>query len=212
MSRAKLDIRIERPTKRWWTDPDLVVSIFEEGVEYVVAVEIRRDADGAPFVSGVAVRPKHPGGGDRRTVSAQVIRRRPLAKVLKAALAAAATVDDASIPDGEWVHFYDPGDDPKWRAIAESDDRESAARAAVAARKVLVPRGRPQRGRSTGFYKEIARAHRQFSLDNRSPVKAIATRKRVSENTVHQWIHRARKLGFLEPSPRSTNTKEDTDA
>jgi transposase len=41
-----------------------------------------------------------------------------------------------------------------------------------------------------------------------SPVKEIARRKRVSENTVHQWVHRARKLDFLEPSTRSQSRKE----
>jgi hypothetical protein len=76
------------------------------------------------------------------------------------------------------------------------------------ARKVLVPRVRPQRGKAASFYKEIADAYRQLAASGVSPVKEIARRKRVSENTVHQWVHRARKLKFLEPSPRSQSQRE----
>jgi hypothetical protein len=70
--------------------------------------------------------------------------------------------------------------------------------------KILLPRGRPAGGeRSTKFYLEIANAHRQIEQLGESPAKVIARRKRVSENTAHQWIHKARQHGFLEPSPRS---------
>jgi transposase len=70
--------------------------------------------------------------------------------------------------------------------------------------KVLLPRGRPKRGKSVDFYRELAKSYREFELGGLSPVKEIARRKRVSENTVHQWVHRMRhELGFLEPSPRS---------
>jgi hypothetical protein len=79
------------------------------------------------------------------------------------------------------------------------------------ARKVLVPRGRPKRGKSASFYKQLADSYRELAVTGASPVKEIARRKRVSENAVHQWIHRARNLGFLDPSPR-TKRKESTDA
>ena len=40
--------------------------------------------------------------------------------------------------------------------------------------------------------KEIAEAHRAAEMASKSPAKEIARRKRVSENTVHQWIHARR--------------------
>lgn len=66
-----------------------------------------------------------------------------------------------------------------------------------------MPRGRPQRGKATGFYREIADSYRAYVKAGEPPVKKIARQKRVSENTVHQWIYQARKYGFLEKSLRS---------
>src|SRR5512133_2074157 len=57
--------------------------------------------------------------------------------------------------------------------------------------RLEVPKGRPERGKSAAFYKEIADAYRRCKLENRSPAKAIAKIKRVDENTVDTWIHRA---------------------
>lgn len=67
-------------------------------------------------------------------------------------------------------------------------------------RMVEAPKGQPRKGRSTGFYQEIADAYR--SLQARGvphPAKEIARRKRVDPNMVHQWVHVARRHGFLEP-------------
>jgi len=62
-------------------------------------------------------------------------------------------------------------------------------------RKVVLPRGRPARGRSTKFYREILTSYRTLKAQGeKSPVRHIAQRKSVSENTVHQWMYRARKL------------------
>ena len=79
-------------------------------------------------------------------------------------------------------------------------DRAKTAREILA--QTRVPRGRPERGRSTDFYRDLARAYQELAAANVRPVPEIARRKRVDENTVHQWIHRARKLGFLPPSSR----------
>jgi hypothetical protein len=73
--------------------------------------------------------------------------------------------------------------------------------------KLRVPQGRPEKGRSTPFYKEIADSYRQCKAQGVSPAKTIAKRKRVDENTVYTWIHRARELGLLEPPERSRKGK-----
>lgn len=69
--------------------------------------------------------------------------------------------------------------------------------------RLHVPKGRPERGKAAGFYKEIAAAYKQCVRESRSPAKEIARLKRVDENTVYTWIHRARQLGLIEPSPRT---------
>jgi hypothetical protein len=216
VARAEWTLKIDWPEQRWWSDPELVVTAFEKGIPYAVAVELRRDDDGVPFVTGVAAR-RHLWAdgwkGERTHVSPREVQRLPLAKIIRAALAAAATAEPPDPRDRDWQPVpgvpnrqskpaldpgevaYDPGDDPRWH--------DSGPEWARDARKILIPRGRPTRGTSAAFYKELADSHRNFSARGESPVKAIARRKRVSENTVHQWVHRARALGFLEPSPRS---------
>ncbi len=72
--------------------------------------------------------------------------------------------------------------------------------------RLLAPRGRPERGKATSFYREIAAAYRGFKSRGLSPAKEIAKRKRVEENTVYTWIHRARQLGYLE-KPVTTRRK-----
>jgi hypothetical protein len=64
-------------------------------------------------------------------------------------------------------------------------------------RRVRAPRGRPDR--STDFYREIAEFYRAAVAQGKRPGAEIARRKRVNPNTARVWIHRARKLGFLEP-------------
>ena len=67
--------------------------------------------------------------------------------------------------------------------------------------RVLLPRGRPQRRNSRNFYAKLAQAYRAFELQGLSPVKEIARRMNVPENTVHQWVYRMRhQLHVLEPS------------
>jgi hypothetical protein len=202
-------LQAEWPEQRWWSDPELVVTAFEKGMRYAVSVELRRDPDGAPFVTGVAVR-RHTWAdgwsGERTHVSSRDIQRLPLSRIIRAALAAAATAEQpaktTSLPGAPAFELvYDPGDEPRWRDAGPEWARD--------ARRILTPRGRPRRGKSAAFYKELAESHRRFSAAGKSPVKEIARRKRVSENTVHQWVHRARSLEFLEPSPRSKRKEQN---
>lgn len=60
--------------------------------------------------------------------------------------------------------------------------------------------GRPIGRNKERFYRAVAELHRQWVLKGLSPAKELAKRKRVSENTAHQWIYKARQLGYLEPS------------
>jgi hypothetical protein len=227
---TKWHMGLEWPRRYWYTAPELVLTFLPEGQPYSVAVELRRD-DAGPFVTGVAVRRSRFGGGwdgvSRTHVSPRDIQRMPLARMLQAAVAAASELEWAAKPvslddlvseaklsppdkhgerrvpiPGRHSIVYDRGE-PR-----EAHPVRPELQWAETARKVLLPRGRPRRGKAASFYKEIATSHRAFAAAGLSPVKEIARRKRVSENTVHQWVHRARKLKFLEPSPRSQSRKE----
>jgi hypothetical protein len=63
-----------------------------------------------------------------------------------------------------------------------------------------APKGRPERGKSAKFYQELADMYRALVASGEPhPAKEIAKRKRIDDpNTVHQWLHRARNIGFLE--------------
>ena len=60
--------------------------------------------------------------------------------------------------------------------------------------RILVPKGRPSRGRGAEFYLDLLATARSLEEQGIRPVPEIARRKKVSENLVHQWLHRARKL------------------
>jgi len=213
VARTEWTLQATWPPQTWWSDPELVITAFATDMPYGVSVELRRDEEGVWFASGIACR-RHRWAdgwkGERRGVSPREVQRLPLAKIIRAALAAAPSAvrpddldDPNSTPFPQFQLVYDPGDDPRWS--------ESGPGWAVDARKVLLPRGRPQHGKSVDFYTQLAVAYRDFASAGLSPVKEIARRKKVSENTVHQWILRTRRLGFLEPSPRS-RPRSDEDA
>jgi hypothetical protein len=197
----------------WYTDPELEVTVFSPALAYAVSVEFRFD-DAGPYVTGIAVR-RHRfadgWSGERTHVQPRDVQRLPIARIMRAASAFAATAKkpkprkrsnrlegkplDPRVVAGAF--YYDVG------AVAELRERGfEQAGELVEAGKVLVPRGRPRRGRTTSFYREIATAYREFEKQGKSPAREIARRKGVSVNTVYQWIHRARGLGFLEPSSR----------
>ena len=186
--------------------PELAVTVFPTDAPYNVTVEIRRDADGAPFVIGIAVRRQFPwwedggwmAGDERPHVSPRDVQRLPLARIVRAALAAASTAQRPTLSSGE------PASSQVAPLFGSASQRERPEEEwAKVARKILVPRGRPQRGKSIPFYQRIADAHRACALAGTSPAKEIARRMNVSENTVHQWVHQARRHKLLEPSTRS---------
>jgi hypothetical protein len=166
----------------WWpAEPDLFETVFDYAAPYVITVGfVRSEVGHVPVPVEVTVR--------------------------------------LTFPVSETQQGFAEGTEP--RSLSARDVRrlplDRVVRAATAAAdsgpveslpelsKILLPRGRPSGDeRSVAFYKAIANAHRQLEQLEKSPAKEIARRKRVSENTVHQWIHKARLQGFLEPSPRS---------
>jgi hypothetical protein len=207
-------------------EPDLVVTVIpqEPGERYAVSVELRHDDEG-PYVTGVAVR-RHVlagYGGQRTHVSPRDVQRLPLARIVQAALAFASTAakprPDEKDPEGfsapfhtliegesSWATYYDVTHADEWRELGF----DVPLAMVEAGKELRLPRGRPQWGKSVDFYRDLAKAYKQFELAGLSPVKEIARRKRVPENTVHQWVHRMRHdLGFLEPSPRSKRKEKD---
>lgn len=67
-------------------------------------------------------------------------------------------------------------------------------------RKARAPKGRPRRGRSVEFYRDIATLYRALRARGIPASVEIARRKGVSPELARQWIFRARKLGFLPPA------------
>jgi hypothetical protein len=214
---ADWHISIGWPEKNWYSDPDLVITIFPGDSAYAVTVEIVRPENEPPFATGVAIRAVHQFSGaleGRIELSMRDIQRLPLTRIVRAAISAAAKAPPSRPPEPEGqgqrgtpvkgrrsdVVYYDATSERDPRFSKRPDWLEEA-------RRVLVPRGRPKRGNSARFYRELADMYRELTLRGLAfPVKEIARRKRVPENTVHQWIYRARKLGFLEAaSPRRTN-------
>lgn len=207
-----------RPLRVDWLDPDdeadpeLAVVVYPTGAPYTVSVELRRHSDGAWFVIGIAVRRQYPWweepsgweASDERWasenphVSPRDVQRLPLARIVRAALAAASSAERPNLATGK------PAASSVARIFAEDGitPPQEAAWAQVAQR-VLLPRGRPQRGKSVDFYRELANSYRALARTGVSPPKVIARRKRVSTNTVYQWLYRARDLGFLELPPGS---------
>jgi hypothetical protein len=189
---------------RYSPEGGIVTIEFEPGSdpEHLAQVQIRWDvADGelVPVATGIMVYRTPGPDGEFRPVMPRDVQRLPLTKIRDAALITASTYE---------------GEDGKpslEQALAEREkrrrvDRKQARYAGPGQEmygKIRVPRGRPERGKSLPFYKEIAEAYRDCKVQGRSPAKTIAQRKHVDENTVYTWIHRARELKLLEPPPAS---------
>jgi hypothetical protein len=166
-----------------WPPPaESTVLVRRDDLPYMVGVELLRTEEGALHPVGVSVRvmAPHPFPTgeevDLPPLSSRVVRRLPLASYLDAAIAW------ASHPAFVLRNLADP--DAAWEEV----------------RRAVAPRGRPPH--NTNFYAELAEMFRALTLQGRRPVPEIARRKKVSANTVHQWIYRARQLGLLEKPAR----------
>ncbi len=166
---------------RWPYPPEWVVRFLPEDGSYVIDVEIAIEEGAKTYVTGIAVRSgvRTSPSGTREDPWLEGSEYEPVVPrdVQRLALttyvrAALAVVNDPLTEKG----------------------RQEVAR-------ILVPKGRPSRGRGAEFYRDLLATARRLEKQNIRPVPEIARRKRVSENVVHQWLHRARRLEE-EPSPK----------
>jgi hypothetical protein len=172
----------------WPADPDQLIRIFGVTEEpYAVDVDLVRDGD--EFVPvGVSVHRLFPHSRHKKQgrypfadgtrlepLAAADLRKIPFGRIIRAAITAAESMEP--FKKGE-------ADDPE-RILQERHD---------ALEQILVPSGRPKRGRSLNFYCNLLKAARAFEREGLSPAKEIARRKKgVSPNLVHQWLHVARR-------------------
>jgi hypothetical protein len=168
-------------TFTWPAEPDLFVRL--SGVSdapYVVDVELVRDDEGELVPVGVSV---------RRTFSTSRHKQRGRYVFAPGERPVAlAAVDVRQIPFGRAIRAaITAASSPQ-----PSDDRSEELD------RILVPRGRPRRGKSVKFYCDLLKAARSYEEAGLSPAKEIARRKEgVSPNLVHQWLHVARRYERL---------------
>ncbi len=165
----------------WPYPAEWTVRFLPEDSPYVVDVEIAIDEDGTHYVTGIAARSGVPTSA-------------------------------SGTPKDPWLEGAEYG--PVSPRDVQRLPLSRYARAALAivndplteegrqeARRILMPRGRPSRRRGPDFYRELLATARHLEEQSVRPVPEIARRKDVSENLVHQWLHRARKLEVTSSSP-----------
>lgn len=171
-----------RPVEQlWWPmEPDVFVTVFGYADPYAVTVGFVRPGEGkAPIPTEISIRLTFPMTEGRRRFEPDLVP------------APISPRDVRRLPLDRIV-----------RAATVTADR-GPIDAHEENRRILVPRGRPKGERAITFYKEVADFYRDCVSVGISPARELAKRKNTSENTAYQWIHQARKRGFLEPSPRS---------
>jgi hypothetical protein len=175
-------------TFQWPAEPHVLVRVRLTEEPYAIDVELVRDDEQGFVPVGVSVRRLFPTSRHRRggsypfaegirpePVSAADMRKIPFGRIIRAAITAVSSMEP--FKKGE-------ADDPE-RILEERHE---------ALDRILVPRGRPKRGRSVKWYCDLLKAARRFEERGLSPAKEIARGKTgVSENLVHQWLHVARR-------------------
>jgi hypothetical protein len=171
---------------RWPLPAERTVRIW--GIDrwpYTVDVEFVQ-SDRGPVATGVTVRrnfryDEDDGFADDlelEAVSGRDVRRMPLDRMIAAALAAVS----------------EPTTTTGWRDGVTTE---------------LESQRPSKRGYSSKFYAEIADEYRRLAQKGlTSPVQEIARRRGDPPNRVHQWVHRARAMGLLEPSTRRRRRSE----
>lgn len=172
---------------RWPIAADVIVRVWDlEDWPYTVDVELLRPSEAdAPVVSGIRVyrnfllEPKTPGKRERRFAEDL----RPLSL---------STRDVRRMPLDRILRA----------ALVAATEHHDGRTGEL--KRALLPRAQgPKPEHSRKFYEQIARAYQQRVKNGEgSPVAWIAERKNVPRNRVYQWLHRARKMGLLEPSRR----------
>jgi hypothetical protein len=169
--------------------PERVVAVVcVDWPDVVVEVEVSYDAIGTPIPIGVRVRralpmkpttrhgtdPTWPEGTQPAPISTRELKRLPLERIVNAVIVMLVQVTKEPAPDR-----MDP--------VAE----------------MLNPAFRPTRRNKAVFYEGVGNYARYCAARGLSPAKELARAKNVKENTAHQWLYKARQLGFLERSRRS---------
>ena len=158
---------------RWPYPPEWIVRFLPEDASYVVDVEIALEEEGK-YLTGIAVRsgvPTSPTGT-------------PQDPWLEGSEYEPVVPRDVQrLPLGRYVRAA--------LAIVNDPFTEDGRREV---QRILVPKGRPSRGHGAEFYRDLLATARRLEEQDMRPVPEIARRKRVSENVVHQWLHRARDL------------------
>jgi hypothetical protein len=166
-----------------WPCPiEWVIRFIPDESPHAIDVEVMEGNDGSYDVTGISVRattPTSPGGtlenpwlegGQFDPIVARDVQRLPLTQYTRAAIAIIKSNRPFSTEHAERIAK---------RIVAE---------------RIVMPRGRPSKGVGPEFYLELLAVAKELEKQGIRPVPEIAKRKRVNQNLVHQWLHRARKL------------------
>lgn len=160
----------------WPYPPEWIVRFGPERHGWMVDVEVTLDEDGDHYVTGILVR-------------------------------AALPTTPSGTPDDPWLE--DGGFDPVVPGEVQHLPLARYARAALAvvkeplmgegrrdAKEILLPAGTPSdQPRGLEWYAELLEMAEELEIQGIAAVPEIAKRKNVDENTVHQWLYRARHRG-----------------
>lgn len=187
------------------TTADVVVRMEIPSGGYVVDAEFVRDQHGDPVLTGLLVRTSSQGkdgtpGRDPVGLSPRDVKRLPLASCIRTTTAHARFALGGLFNVWGWASEEARSE---WREQWDAERLEIAMATSDAwVPRSSLPRGRPAKGRSTRWYKDLAKVHEELeAAGTQSPAGEIARRKGVPVNTVYQWVYRARQLGFLPPAP-----------
>jgi hypothetical protein len=174
---------------RWPYPPEWIVRFLLEDASYVVDVEIALEEGAQTYLTGIAVRsavPTSPAGTPRDPW------------LEGAEYEPVVPRDVQRLPLGRFVRAA--------LAIVNDPFTEEGRREV---QRILVPKGRPLRGHGAEFYPDLIAMARRLEEQGIRPVPEIARRKRVSENVVHQWLHRARRLEARSSPPNEESPAKE---
>jgi Family of unknown function (DUF6214) len=149
-----------------------------------IALDIEVTSDGAARCVGLIVRPDE---GEALTTDA--LRRIPLARMAKEAVAEAAR---SYTP-------VEPGGEPIFRLISTPRDAHEAFYESYVGTAREPRRGSPI---TDDNLHEVARVYREATKRGDPPTQAVASAMHVARSTAARWVTAARSRGFLGPAMR----------
>ena len=121
-----------------------------------------------------------------------MLRRVPIAR----ADAMVSLIEQGDGPDFEYYLKMGPGEP----SLGELQKRAELAEMPGFKRRDRLTR--PDGSDPSGFYAQVAAAHRDFVAKNLPPGEGIAAEAGVPVTTAHRWIREARLRGYLPPGRR----------